>query len=306
MEKISNFGMGLQLLPRDDRDLSLGTVYGVVKKEDLPAIDFDLSPDSRIENQGRLDFCATFAGTSVTEDQEGEEMDPLWQFAQAKKIRGEWKSWGCDLRSAGMSFVKAGSLPAKHAPYAMGEQTRDVLANWESYHKALDELAAPHKKASLWFVDGPHDTFDNIRSALWKAYNAKSVVDRSSLIGGTLWRYSWNLASGGVIPKKGWESDEGEGHAIKIRGQKKIKGEWHLIIQNSWGEDVGEKGLFYFPRAVVNACFGPYGQIAFKDMEYEEARYYNDNGINIGDNWLVALAKALYNAIAQLLHPRTP
>lgn len=293
------YGTGLQILPEDKEDLRLGAVFGVVEKADLPEDDFDLAPTSPIKNQGKLDFCASFAATSISGDQEDVELDELWQFAQAKEIRGEYKSWGCDLRSIGLSMVKVGSIKKSDAPFDM-TKPRDFLANWENYPAELKEKAKEHKKNSMWFVDGPYDTFDNIRSALHQAYMAKSHIDRSSLIAGTMWRYSWNASS--VVPGSGWENDRGEGHAIKIRGQKKINGEVYLKVQNSWGRDIGETGIFYFPRKVVNDCFGPYGQIAFKDMTVEEGRYLQQNGIKKGDNWVVALLKTLYTLFVSVLH----
>lgn len=291
------YGTGLQILADDNRDLVLGAVYGVISPEKLPKSDFDICPGSPILNQRRLDFCAAFASVSISGDQEGMELDPLWQFAQAKKIRGEYKSWGCDLRSIGVSFVKVGSIEKKDAPFDQNEHERNFLANWDNYPVELDTKAHAHKKSSVWRVNGEGDTFDNIRSALFQAFNARSLTEKTSLLAGTMWRYSWNKNKDGIIPVSGWEMDSGEGHAIKIRGQKTINGILYLVVQNSWGEDVGNHGIFYFPREVVNACFTPFGQFAFKDMSIEEARYLQNNGIKKGDNWLVAFAKTLYTLI---------
>ena len=58
---------------------------------------------------------------------------------------------------------------------------------------------------------------------------------------------------------------------FKIFGQKIIGSEIYLVAQLSQGEDVGDRGLFYLPREVVNKEIGAYGIFMFYDMEREEA-----------------------------------
>lgn len=47
------------------------------------------------------------------------------------------------------------------------------------------------------------------------------------------------------MPLEG-ESLEG-GHAILVRGWKKIKDKYYWIMVNSWGTDIGDDGIFYLP-----------------------------------------------------------
>ena len=126
------------------------------------------------------------------------------------------------------------------------------------------------------------DIFDKIRSTLWKNRHEKR-----SIVTGCTWRPGWIGAKDGIIPKD--YPDRGFGHAFKIFGQKKINGEIYLMAQLSNGKGVGDQGIFYFSREVVNREFR-YGTFMFKDMDPKEARYHQDNGTRPDQNWLLQLA----------------
>lgn len=279
-------GTGLVELPENPGkrpDILASRILGVTPVDDLPKADFIVAEPIKIKNQGALDFCTGFASSEVTEDQEGVEIDPLFQFAAGKRITKDFKAWGCDLRSMGMGLVTYGSLPAKLAPFQVwAVQGRDFLANWANYAANLWAEALKHKKKTMVFVDGPHDLFDNIRSVMW----LNKATKRSVLLG-VVWRKSWNKAPGGVIPE--WTpldpADIAGGHCIKGSGQKFAPAgmpkahdpkDPYIVIVNSWGEIPGDYGRFYFPRSVINKDFGPYGQITFVDMDPEDAHKVND------------------------------
>lgn len=292
-------GTGLLPLPENrsvTSDFSHMVVFGATKAQDIP---FDFTTGIKpikIKDQGNLDFCAGYGSSGVSEDQEGIELDPLWQFAQIKRIimrnGGTLESYGSDLRSAGLSLVTYGSLPQKFSPFTIASGPRNFLADYKNWPPDLSEKALKYKKKSMFFVDGPegNDDFDNIRAVLYMNKSKKV-----SVIAGVLWRRSWATAPGGVIPETGWENERGDGHCIKIFDQKIIDGKIYCVVQNSWGENVGDKGEFYFPREVINREFAPYGQIYFSDMPREDAEYYNENGISVHDYWFVAIFKAIYH-----------
>lgn len=290
--EIKRKGTGLQPLPKNPgkrKDISHARVYGVLGASELPTEDFDVATPLRIKDQGYLDFCGGFASSEVTEDQEGKEMDALFQFAAIKKQKGEYKSWGTDLRTAGMALVTFGSLPQTLAPFTIDDGDRDFLANWANYPDALWKAALPQKKKTMFFVDGPHDLFDNIRMTL-----AQNRQSRCSVLLGVMWRDAWTDSPDGLIPE--WtplgKDEHAEGHCLKGFGQITKDGSLRLKIQNSWGKNVGDEGIFYFPRSVVNNEFAPFGQILFRDMDPEDAHYMNDHAITVKDNWIVALIKA--------------
>lgn len=313
-------GTGLLPLPENPghrEDISFSKVAGVLAADDLPSADFDVAVPLKIKNQGALDFCTGFASSEVTEDQEGVEMDPIFQFAAGKRVTKDYKSWGCDLRSMGMGLVTYGSLPAKLAPFQVwAVEGRDFIANWANYAAALWTEALKHKKLTMLFVDGPHDLFDNIISTMW----LNKATKRSVMVG-VNWRKSWTNAKGGVIPE--WAkldpADSAGGHCFKAFGRKTIGGKVYIKAQNSWGEDFGDKGIYYFPRSVVNNEFGPYGQITFRDMDPEDAHQVNDQKGSpapvptpapepqpepspVVESWLIKLARALDTAFKKLFN----
>lgn len=293
---INEKGTGLLPLPENpgaSKDFSHEVVFGSTSIEEVPA-DFTTGiVPIKIKDQKQLDFCAGFSSSEVSEDQEGEELDPLWQFAQIKRVivdnGGTLESYGSDLRSAGLALVKYGSIPQKISPININNE-RDYIANWKNWPKTLYVDALKHKKKSMFFVTGPNDIFDNIRVVLWMNKSKKV-----SIVVGCVWRRSWTYAPQGVVPVTGWENDKGGGHALKIFDQKIIDGVPYLCVQNSWGESVGDKGIFYFPREVINSQFGPFGQIYFSDMPVETAKYYNEINASINDYWFVVLFKSFIN-----------
>lgn len=133
------------------------------------------------------------------------------------------------------------------------------LANWENWPKELDEKAKLHKKQSYFAVDGPFDIFDNFRATLWQ-----NREEKRSILTGALWKLEWTSAKKGVIPKNA--KIDRYGHAFKIYGQKVINGELHLVAQLSNGKNIGDGGIFYFPRSVVNKEFS-FGAYTFKDID---------------------------------------
>lgn len=289
-----NKGTGLLPLPANpgkSKDFSKSVVFGATPAKDIPRTPIGNKP-LKIKDQGDLDFCSGFGTSEVSEDQEGIELDPLWQFAQIKRVIGSVEGYGADLRSAGLALVNYGSLPQKNAPYTIHSGTRDFLANWENYDANLSAIAETYKKKSMFFVDGPEDDFDNIRATLWENREKKVTV-----LAGVLWRNSWTIAPKGIVSKTGWENDKGGGHCVKIFDQIEINGTLYLVVQNSWGVDYGDSGIFYFPREVINKEFAPYGQIFFSDMPVKDAKYYNENGISVNDSWVYGIWKGLWNFI---------
>jgi hypothetical protein len=162
------------------------------------------------------------------------------------------------------------------------QKTRNFIADWKNWDNldVLDQIAKIHKKATFFSVlDGKYDTFDNIRCALWQHKDAKN-----SIVTGILWRPEWIDAPNGVIPKENREV--GFGHAMKIFGQKNIDGELYLEAQLSQGAYVGNGGLFYFPREVVNKEIGKYGAFMFNDISREEAEFYMQNKMPLENNFI--------------------
>ncbi len=268
----------LRILPQDGRDFSLGAVFPQIKLEDVPKEDFVVATPLNIKDQGETDECSVYALTSVSEDQEGVELLPEFQFFKTKEIAGNPDDWGADLRDACKSAVIYGSLPLDGFKMLKGI-TRSAILRKESWPEHAGEVAKFHKKETFWSVTGKYDVFDNIRVALWQ-----HRANKCSILTGAMFRNEWIESQNGIIPKQ--YGDNGFGHAFKIFGQKNIDGELYLMAQLSQGAYVGDGGIFYFPRSVVNKEIGPYGIYMFKDIKREDAEYFLENKVSVKSSWL--------------------
>lgn len=282
--KITN--EGLKELPIDDRDFALGGVFGYAKIEDVPTTDFIVAEPLTIKDQKDTDYCAGFAVTEVSEDQEGVELSPEYQFFSAKRIAGNKEEWGVDLRTACKSAVKYGSLPI-FASQEMSGKPRDYILEEKNWPYHSDFVANNYKKSTFFKVEGPYDTFDNIRCALWK--NKKNDC---TIVTGVKWRFAWIEAKGGIITEA---NGDGFGHAFKIFGQKVINGELFLVAQLSNGTQVGDKGLYYFNREVTNSEIGPYGIFMLTDVSKEDAQHYISSPYTINDSLFSRFYKIIIN-----------
>ncbi len=263
--QFTNQKNALHELPEDPRDFPLGAVFGEINVTEVPSIDFVVATPSRIKDQGDTDFCSAYAVTEVSEDQEGIELLPEYQFYVTKKITGNKEQWGADLRSACQSATKYGSVAVGDFPDMQGKP-RDFILDAKNWASSAGSLAGLHKKETYFTVTGNHDTFDNIRCALWQ-----HRADKSSVVTGIIFRREWLNAPNGVVTDT---QGEGIGHAFKIFGQKIINAEVYLVAQLSQGENVGDKGLFYFNRTIINRELGKFGIFMFKDISREEAEHY--------------------------------
>lgn len=255
----------LHILPEDTRDFNLGAVFKQIDIIEVPNTDFVVAEPLSIKEQpDGDDECSGYAVTSVSEDQEGIELLPQYQFLKTKEISGQPEEWGADLRDACKSAVNFGSLPLNGFEQ-LKEFNRSEAVDVRNWPWGVDNVAQLYKKASFFAVTGRYDTFDNIRTWLWKNKDKKC-----SIVTGALFREEWLDAPLGVIP--GEYGNDGFGHAFKIFGQKIINNEIYLVAQLSQGKSVGDDGLFYFSRKVVNKEIGRYGIFMFNDMPKEEVK----------------------------------
>lgn len=282
----NNLKLGHGLIPHseDTRDIQFGAVYTLPTLNELPP-EFLVCDPIVIKNQKQTDRCTAYASTAVSEDQENKELSPEYQFYKAKHIQGDLDSWGCDLRSVALSLIKYGSLPAELCTFT-ADTSRATILSSESWSRSDDLTAEQYKKQSFMWVSGPYDFFDNCRATLWK-----NRGEKKSLLTGVIWCQQWTESLDGYITEPG---TPGYGHAIKIYGWKLVKGEPILIAQLSNGKNIGDNGLFYFTREVINQCF-TFGAITFTDMPKEKAQYLFENGIKKDDNWLIHIYKVLRN-----------
>ncbi len=285
METIPYKGKGLLPLPPDDRDFSHAQVFGSVAASDLPIEDFLVATPLEIKNQDLnypSDFCASYAAAECAEDEDQVIMVPEYTFAAAKWLLQQAgdpnaiSEFGLNLRDIANAGTKVGFLPRTSDPFGCDtphRPVRDFIANFKNWPESLAGIANKYKRASYFSaLTGPHDVFDNLRSALWL-----NRMSRVAIFTGAIWRYSWVVAPGGIIPTI-YESN-GSGHAFEIIGQKTIAGEIYIVMRSSDGPSTGDNGFYYFNRQVVNKEIGQYGAFLFNPMPKDIAQWHIDNAI---------------------------
>ena len=255
--KNNSLQSGLRIPKKDVRDFSYGKKFGAAPLHDR---DFTVSPVLEMKDQRETDFCVNFALASIREDTEKVVLAPEYGAAKTKQIEGSHLSFGADPKDALKAVINYGSLEVRVCPFKVGDRDRNFLADWTNYPAHLDEVARVHRGKSFFKIDGWRDFFDSCRGVM--------QMQGASILTGMYWQTEWDFAPGGVIADKA-KLDEINPHAVKICGQKTINGQLYLVIQNSYGEGVGDKGFFYFPRSVVNKFFFGY---AILDLDAQEVK----------------------------------
>lgn len=286
MNKTKEISHGLRPLPYDARDVKFGAVFPLGAITDLPE-EFTVAEPLEMLDQGMSDTCAGHASVEVSEDEEGVALDPLYQFAKAKQDEGTFETWGADLRMVAKTFIDWGSIEKSLAPFTLLEP-REKWADWKNYPASLDTAAAKHKKDSFAFVSGPNDHFDNCRLTMYKAVTELGI--KKSIFTGAMWCPEWTPAQGGVVDFVG---NPQSGHAVKFFGWKTINGIPYMKVQLSNGTDIGDKGIYYFSRDVVNKCFQDFGNIVFTPLSASKLKTYHSLGIEFGDGFLTKIWKAI-------------
>lgn len=281
-----NFQPGLDLKEPNGTEFSHDRVFGTSSPVNIPNVDW-LVGSIFMHNQHNTDFCTGFGLAAVREDTEEVQLSPEWLFMQIKKLRGDPQGYGGDLKTGLKVACEIGAAEKADAVLSVDDHDRGFLlkpANWPD----LAVKAKVHKGESYFIVDGPYDTFDNIRAALYANREQKR-----SVYTGSIWRMGWLQSPGGVLQNN---PVEGPGHCYKIaNGQKIIGGEPHLIVQNSGGVGVGDKGFFYMNRAIANASL-KFGSYIIKDMPRETAEQLNGQQIGTKeDSWIARVLKAIAN-----------
>lgn len=260
-EKIT-IGGGLIPEPPSEQRFSHTAVFGAIVK--IPEFEFVIGGDLRIKNQdvvSNSDLCAAYASSTLSEAQENVELSPEYIFAKTKEIMGDWRDWGSTFDAVSKALVKKGAIEQEHSPFTLEKNGRDFVANWENWDSGFDRQALKHKKEAYFEADGPYDTFDNIRAVLWHYQNEKRLI-----LTGCLWKNNWLYTENGKIDKN--SGTGGFGHAFIIKGVKFFGSIPYLVAHLSNGTNIGDKGLFYFPREIVNEEF-VYGAKIFRDMPPE-------------------------------------
>ena len=245
---------GLNPTPLEKQKFSFGATFGYIPPEQLPS-EYDVGEPLEIKNQNipvNSFVCVAEAGVSVSEDQEGVALEPAYRIKNITEILGssDWINGGTDL-ATGAEAALEGDLERTESPFSVEKNGVEFCADPANWAKTYDELALKHaKKNWFWVGTSGGSMFDRIRGAMYRFKDEKRSIQT-----GLMWHDNFLTTYIDAI------GNPTGGHSIKIKGWK---GDY-LTIQNSVGEGVGEKGIQYFHKDIVNKLF-TYGAIMFLDM----------------------------------------
>jgi hypothetical protein len=202
--------------------------------------------------------CTGYSGAADGSHIHGRAFSGDWQAAKIGLIQGrsvDDPPFGGDPNAAMKSERDFGFLPLSDAPFSIDRDGLDG-SGMSVWPKDLDAKATKFDNIPGFVrVDGPYDHFDNIRNALFMAY------DPSTRTGATVrafgrWFHDWSNTPDGIIPTTtnhfaGW-------HAYNFLDWCAEHADC-LIAQNSYGTAAGKGGFHHFPREVVNREFATWG-----------------------------------------------
>lgn len=211
----------------------------------------------QVENQKNTLRCTGY-GTAVNGGYiHGVRFHPDWQAAKIGQLQGESVDiGGGDPNAAMRSQRDCGYLPLILDTIHSLESNTIENTGMQSFDPDHDYAAKEFRVAGFVSVDGPLDIFDDIRSALYQAYDSATHSGATVQAFGK-WYTVWYPHSG-IIPTAYNTGSFGYHHWLFVDFCS-INGVPYLVAHNSGGDGIGDKGYFYFPREVVNREFGVWG-----------------------------------------------
>lgn len=222
--------------------------FGALPLSALPnTLDRDPGP---CFDQGPTLRCTGYGNAAQMYFIHGIQGHPDWQAAKIGQKQGRSVDEGGGDPNATMKSMRDdGFLPSTASPQRW--ETHGIGGTtWKSFPPQLDDIARKFDTAIAFFkVDGPYDTFDNIRVALFQAYDPKTKRGAAVDAFGR-WFNDWNDEPDGFIPHE--YSRFAGYHRYVIYGWE---GEY-LLLKNSYGSS---HHIYRMPREVVNKEFSQWG-----------------------------------------------
>lgn len=271
---------GLREKTIDERDFQTGAIFELPELKELPAKYFvaPLSVKDQMKDRN-FDFCAACAGAGLCEPKEEVELYYPFLFAAAKFESGDdLDSFGLQIRDVGKALQKWGVPEVNDVPQSVLNLTEKQRRDFRNYPESLRKAAEKHKADSYAFINGPYDTYDNVRALIWKFRELKQQV-----IFGVHWNWSnkkYDLFNG---------TKKGQGHAMWVNGWD----EAGIICTNSAGVKAGKNGTHRMDRQTFNQGAEYFGSLMIVDMAPEAIRNFLNEGAKTTDSWFVKLLKSL-------------
>jgi hypothetical protein len=209
-------------------------------------------------DQEDTNFCTAY-GEAVSNGYEQEcDFSGAFQTAAESEYLGAPIMQGADPYPSMQATYIMGSLPADLSPFELNKDGAVFIANWRNWPSELFRYAKRYKTPLVpYYVDGPYDTFDNIRNALYQAFlaNETGVVKAFGY-----WFESWNVqamnrALRGVLRLPDPLEQPVSRHRYTFIDFDEKDGRPVLVAAMTQGEGYGDGGFVYMDRETVNWAY---------------------------------------------------
>lgn len=210
-----------------------------------------------VENQKDTEFCTAYQVSKARAYSVGIDMSPEFQVALEGEYVGSAITDGTYPHIAMNAARVNGALPKQFSIFSLEKNGPDFIADWMNWPSSLFGIARPYAPHSPYAVGhGTGDMFDNIRGALFNAFQAGET---EPVLAYGNWYREWNAAANnsllaGYMPVP-------SSAAISLHAYLFVdwitdpSGNIWLVAHLSQGEEFGDKGFLYFDRATINKAF---------------------------------------------------
>jgi hypothetical protein len=209
-------------------------------------------------DQYDTEFCTAFGEATSNGYEYGQQFSGEWQAQAEGKYLGSPIVNGADPYTSIEATSIYGSLHSVFSPFLLPLMSPEFIADYHNWDQSLESIAKTYCTRLIpYYIDGPYDTFDNIRNALYQAFlaNEKGVVKAFGF-----WYQSWNqqaanLSLGGILQCPPINEQAISRHRYTIIDWKTVNGTPHLVCAMTQGSDFGDHGIVYMDRATINQVF---------------------------------------------------
>jgi len=229
-----------------------------------------------VKNQGNFPTCAAHAGSEIIEYfnylQQGKQEEFSTDFLYGYRPEGYYQGDGMILRELCKTMVKHGDCLKQFCP--TNSYYSDASATVSKSITKLLNTAYPNRISTYFSVS----TVDEIKQAL---------LSYGPVVCAMKWHRHAYLDKD-FCYNKGDLSSYG-GHAVVIVGWN----DFGFIVQNSWGDDWGDKGFFYITYDDIDIIYDAYG---ITDT------IINDDIDKSGEKGFITVIKTILSFIYRLLN----
>lgn len=246
---------GVKRISHDrSKDWSYRARFGVIAPEKLPdTLGRVMMP---VDDQGMTSFCTAFATSKAIAYHYGIDMSPEWQTAKIGEFNTDGPIFnGADPLQAMYAAVLNGALPKILTDVSLNTKSAQFVADWRNWPANLDEEARKYAPGGFYAVadDPKYDVFDDIRSALYKAWTAG---DQFPVMAFGTWYQMWSDAGnrGEALMPVPTQAPIAL-HAYLFVDWITQGGVPYLVGHLSSGPSFGDKGFLLFSREDINNAF---------------------------------------------------